>query len=45
VLLQPGEARELIDKTGVGVDGDLGVLATLASVTDRFDPAFNIVTP
>jgi alkyl sulfatase BDS1-like metallo-beta-lactamase superfamily hydrolase len=45
VLLQPGEARELIDKASVAVDGDLGVLDTLASVTDTFDPAFNIVTP
>jgi alkyl sulfatase BDS1-like metallo-beta-lactamase superfamily hydrolase len=45
VLLQPGEARELIDKAGVAVDGDLGVLDTLASVTDTFDAAFNIVTP
>ena len=25
--------------------GDLGVLDTLASVTDTFDPTFNIVTP
>lgn len=45
VLLQPGEARELIDTAGCALDGDLGVLDTLALVTDTFDPAFNIVTP
>jgi alkyl sulfatase BDS1-like metallo-beta-lactamase superfamily hydrolase len=30
VLLQPGEARELIDKAGVAVDGDLGCSTRLA---------------
>ena len=45
VLLQPDGARELIGNAGVAADGDLGVLDTLASVTDTFDPAFNIVTP
>jgi hypothetical protein len=45
VLLQPGEARALIEKLGLATEGDLGVVDTLASVTDTFDPTFNIVTP
>lgn len=45
VLLQPTEPRGLIEKLGLASDGDLGVLDTLASVTDTFEPTFNMVTP
>ena len=44
MLLEPGEARPHRE-AGLTIEGDLGVLDTLASVTDSFDPTFNIVTP
>ncbi|HVX20326.1 MAG TPA: alkyl sulfatase dimerization domain-containing protein [Acidimicrobiales bacterium] len=45
VLLQPAAAGKLIDGGQVTVDGDAGVLDTLAGLMDEFDPNFNIVTP
>jgi NADPH:quinone reductase-like Zn-dependent oxidoreductase len=45
VLLQPGNAKAIIDKTGVKPEGDTGALDTLASVMDTFNPHFNISTP
>ena len=45
VLLQPANAKAIIDRAGLKTDGDLSVLDTLASVTDTFDAHFNISTP
>ena len=45
VLLQPANAKAIIDRAGLKTDGDLSVLDTLASVTDTFDTHFNISTP
>jgi alkyl sulfatase BDS1-like metallo-beta-lactamase superfamily hydrolase len=45
ILLEPAKGKILIDKAGVKVDGELGVLNTLAGVVDTFDNHFNISTP
>jgi len=45
LLLQPGDATELIDNGAVTTHGDTTVLDTLASVMDAFDTRFNIATP
>jgi alkyl sulfatase BDS1-like metallo-beta-lactamase superfamily hydrolase len=45
LLLQPSRANEIIEHAHLSTEGDLGVLDTLASVMDTFEPNFNIVTP
>jgi alkyl sulfatase BDS1-like metallo-beta-lactamase superfamily hydrolase len=45
VLLQPGQAEDIINKAGLKTEGNLSALQALASVMDTFDPNFNIVTP
>ena len=45
LLRQPGKAVAIAQQTGVEIEGDIGAFETLASVTDTFDPHFNIVTP
>ena len=45
LLLQPAQAAGIAKQAGVTVDGDIAAFETLASVTDTFDPHFNIVTP
>jgi alkyl sulfatase BDS1-like metallo-beta-lactamase superfamily hydrolase len=45
LLLQPGDASQLIDSGAVTADGDRATLDTLASVMDAFDTRFNIATP
>ena len=44
-LLQPDQAKTLVEKCDLQHDGDLSVLDTLASVIDTFNPHFNIATP
>lgn len=45
LLLQPGNAKAIIENTGLTADGDAGTLERLASVLDTFDPHFNLVIP
>jgi alkyl sulfatase BDS1-like metallo-beta-lactamase superfamily hydrolase len=45
LLLQPGNAKAIIDKAGLSTTGDAGTLDTLASVLDTFDANFNLATP
>ncbi len=45
VLLQPAQAEAIITKAGLNTDGDLSALQALASITDTFNPNFNISTP
>ncbi|MET9211564.1 MULTISPECIES: alkyl/aryl-sulfatase [unclassified Nocardia] len=45
ILLQPKNAAAVIDKYTLSTAGDTGVLDTLATVVEDFDPAFDIVTP
>ncbi|MEV6104027.1 alkyl sulfatase dimerization domain-containing protein [Streptomyces sp. NPDC051940] len=45
LLLKPADAAATIDRYSLTTEGDTGALATLAKVTDTFDPHFNLVTP
>jgi alkyl sulfatase BDS1-like metallo-beta-lactamase superfamily hydrolase len=45
LLLQPAHAAELLAQGLVSSEGDVSVLATLASVMDTFNTDFNISTP
>ncbi|MEU6846205.1 alkyl sulfatase dimerization domain-containing protein [Streptomyces sp. NPDC046716] len=44
-LLKPAQAAHAVEAGQVRAEGDIGVLAQLAAVTDEFDPHFNMVTP
>lgn len=44
-LLQPSKASALITSGAVKTEGDVSVMASLASVMEEFDPTFNLVTP
>jgi alkyl sulfatase BDS1-like metallo-beta-lactamase superfamily hydrolase len=45
LLLGPADAAGTIARFSLHTEGDTGVFATLAAVTDTFDPHFNLVTP
>jgi linear primary-alkylsulfatase len=45
LLLEPDNAKVIIDKAGVETDGDVAALDTLASVLDTFNPHFTLATP
>jgi alkyl sulfatase BDS1-like metallo-beta-lactamase superfamily hydrolase len=45
LLLEPGNAKVIIGKTGVETDGDVAALEAFASVLDTFNPHFNLATP
>jgi alkyl sulfatase BDS1-like metallo-beta-lactamase superfamily hydrolase len=45
LLLAPTAATKLISSAALTTVGDIGVLDSFAAVMDRFDPAFNLVTP
>lgn len=45
VLLRPDAAADLVKAARITLDGDAGVLHTLAGLLDDFDPDFPIVTP
>jgi alkyl sulfatase BDS1-like metallo-beta-lactamase superfamily hydrolase len=45
LLLAPTAATKLINSGALKTVGDVRVLDSLAAVMDRFDPAFNLVTP
>ena len=45
LLTQPANAKDLIQSGALTTAGDTGVLDTLASVMEDFDPAFNLATP
>jgi alkyl sulfatase BDS1-like metallo-beta-lactamase superfamily hydrolase len=45
LLLAPTAATKLISAGRLTAAGDIGALDRFAAVMDRFDPAFNLVTP
>ncbi|MFD0561755.1 alkyl sulfatase dimerization domain-containing protein [Kitasatospora saccharophila] len=45
LLLDPAKAADIIAKHSLAIDGDVSIFATLAKVSDTFDPYFNIATP